>query len=278
MYGIKTRFNTNVDGVIQQVGDILLYGHIKFSIAGLRLMIYGLVKITWMELRKELLLLDVNKDGQIANRVTNLPRIKWDSLVDNPAEIKIGQNFFKHDINTFRGIDSGEWLIARMVKERDLREAFIDIQAIDVAAVGRVGVVWKGDRVRKYSKAMRLFREYLLVLAHIIGRQPARGMELVTVQYKNSANGESRGIFIEDGLMVYMTRYYKGYRASRKAKIIYRYLPQEVGELLFYYLQLVILFWRKLESAYTEERGIGSSPFIQELVKEELQEIGRAHV
>ena len=56
------------------------------------------------------------------------------------------------------------------------------------------------------------------------------------MQYKNSANGESRGIFIEDGLIVYITRYYKGYRASGKAKIIHYYLPQEVRELLFYYL------------------------------------------
>ena len=84
-------------------------------------------------------------------------------------------------MNTFRGVDGGEWLTARMVKERDLREAFVDIQAIDAVVVGGVGVVWKGNRVQKYGKAMRLFREYLLVLAHIIGGQLARGTELVTV-------------------------------------------------------------------------------------------------
>ena len=122
--------------------------------AGLRLIIYGLVKITRIELRKELLLLDINKDGQIANRVINLPRIKWDSLVDNLAEIKTGWNFFKHDINTFGGMDGREQLTARIVKERDLREVFIDIQAIDAVVVGRVGVVQKGNWVRKYSKAI----------------------------------------------------------------------------------------------------------------------------
>ena len=75
-YGIKTRFNTNADGVIQWVGDILSYSYIKFSMAGLRSMIHGLVETTRMELRKELLLLDVNEDGQVANRATNLPGIK----------------------------------------------------------------------------------------------------------------------------------------------------------------------------------------------------------
>ena len=65
IYRIKIRFNTNTDRVIQWVGDILLYGHIKFSIAGLRLIIYRLVKITRIKLRKELLLLNINKNGQI---------------------------------------------------------------------------------------------------------------------------------------------------------------------------------------------------------------------
>ena len=58
--------------------------------AGLRSIIHGLVEITRIELRKELLLLDVNEDGQIANRAINLPGIEWDSLVDNPAEMKTG--------------------------------------------------------------------------------------------------------------------------------------------------------------------------------------------
>jgi hypothetical protein len=61
------------------------------------------------------------------------------------------------------------------------------------------------------------------------GGQPARGTEVVTVQYMNSPNGESRGVFIEDGLMVYVTMYHKGIGASAKAKIIHRYLPREVG-------------------------------------------------
>jgi len=34
---------------------------------------------------------------------------------------------------------------------------------------------------------------------------PANGTEVVTVQYMNSPNGESRDVFIEDGLMMYVT-------------------------------------------------------------------------
>lgn len=49
-------------------------------------------------------------------------------------------------------------------------------------------------------------------------------------------NGQSRGVFVEDGLMVYVTMYYKGIGHAGTAKVIHCYLPQEVGELLFYYL------------------------------------------
>ena len=89
---------------------------------------------------------------------------------------------------------------------------------------------------------MRLFRSYLGVLAHITGGQPPRGTELVIIEYKNSVNSESRGVFIKDGLMVLVTVYHKNIRSSRKAKIIHRYLPREVGELMLYYLWLVVPF------------------------------------
>jgi hypothetical protein len=58
-------------------------------------------------------------------------------------------------------------------------------------------------------------------LAHIIEGQPARGIELVTVTYMNMPNREGRRIFVENRLIVYVTRYYKGIRASGKAKVIY---------------------------------------------------------
>jgi hypothetical protein len=82
---MKIRFTTNADGVVEWVGDTLLYGHIKFSMAGLRSMIHGLVETTRMELRKELLLLDVDEDGRVVDGATQVPVIEWDRLVDNPA-------------------------------------------------------------------------------------------------------------------------------------------------------------------------------------------------
>jgi hypothetical protein len=43
----------------------------------------------------------------------------------------------------------------------------------------------------------------------------------VLIKYKNSANGDSCGIFIKDGAVVFMTKYYKNIRQTGKDKVIY---------------------------------------------------------
>jgi sulfur relay (sulfurtransferase) DsrC/TusE family protein len=37
-------------------------------------------------------------------------------------------------------------------------------------------------------------------------------------------------------MVVFVTQYYKGYNVSGDVKIIYQYLPREVGELVVWYL------------------------------------------
>jgi hypothetical protein len=60
-------------------------------------------------------------------------------------------------------------------------------------------------------------------------------------------NGSYRNLFIDNGMVSTVTAYYKGYSITGSTKIIYRYLPKEVGELLVYYLWLMRPFYRKLE-------------------------------
>ncbi|UPX19607.1 uncharacterized protein EKO05_0009865 [Ascochyta rabiei] len=75
-------------------------------------------------------------------------------------------------------------------------------------------------------------------------------------------NAESRRLFVKDGLMVYVTMYHKGIRQTSNAKVIYRYLPREVGELLFYYLWMVLPFWQKLERASSRRHVPEPSAFL----------------
>ena len=46
--------------------------------------------------------------------------------------------------------------------------------------------------------------------------------------------------------MSFVTFYHKGYSVSSSVKIIHRYLPPEVSELVVYYLWLVLPFCQQL--------------------------------
>ena len=58
---------------------------------------------------------------------------------------------------------------------------------------------------------MVAFREKLAVLMHISSGQPARGPELLSVRHSNTVQGGHRNIFIEDSMVVFVTRYHKGF-------------------------------------------------------------------
>ena len=82
---------------------------------------------------------------------------------------------------------------------------------------------------------------------HIAGGQPARGTELLSLQYCNIVHGLQRNIFIENGLVSFVTYYHKGYSIKGSTCIIHRYLPKEASELLVYYLWLVLPFSQQLQ-------------------------------
>jgi hypothetical protein len=269
-YGKGTNQGTNSAGHVLWVGEEILYGYVRYrySMPQLRSMIHGLVQATRMELRRELLLLEVDDAGDAVEGATILPTVAWDKMVDNPAELRAGWNFLQDARNTFGGVDGAGWLAKRVAKEKKLRRSFVDADASRLAAAAGCGVAWVKKRVEQYEEAMRRFREHLLVAMHMTGGQPARGTELVTTTYRNQPNGQSRGIFVEDGLMAYVTLYHKGIGQTRQAKVIHRYLPHDVGELLFYYLLMVLPFWQQLERASRDVQS-EPSPFIWEPIQEQ---------
>jgi hypothetical protein len=108
-------------------------------------------------------------------------------------------------------------------------------------------VVWKKKAVQAYFSKLDQFLEQMLLLIHITSGQPARGTELLSLQHCNTAQGHHRSIFIEEGLISTVTSYHKGYNITGSTKIIHRYLPKEVSELLVYYLWLILPFSQKLD-------------------------------
>ena len=77
------------------------------------------------------------------------------------------------------------------------------------------------NEVERYMDCVVAFREKLLVLVHMTAGQPARATEILSVRHSNTIKGGHRNIFIEDGIVVFVTRYYKGYAVSGDVKIIY---------------------------------------------------------
>src|SRR5437667_8666657 len=92
-----------------------------------------------------------------------------------------------------------------------------------------------------------LFMKKLLVLIYISGGQPARCNELLSLRYCNIEKGGHQCIFVENGLVVIVTYYNKGYNITGTEKIIHCYLLQEVRELLLLYIWLVLPIRQQLQ-------------------------------
>lgn len=115
--------------------------------------------------------------------------------------------------------------------------------------------------MEQYLARVDRFLDRLLLLVYITSGQSARVTEIVSLRYQNTIEGHLRNIFIEDGLVSTVTSYHKGYSVTGSTKIIHRYLPQEIGELLVYYLLLVRPFTEKLRLLVFNDQS-PPSPFL----------------
>ena len=151
-YGKAIRANTNADGVVDWHGDELLLGHVQFSMASLRAMIHGLLHSARAHLRRSVLLLDVDEEGEpVAGAAW--PAIRWERLVDNAAETRTGWSFVEDPRNgeAFGRVDGKTWLAGRVAGEARLRGEFFG------AGAGE-GPRWRMERVLEYAEATRAFR------------------------------------------------------------------------------------------------------------------------
>ena len=78
------------------------------------------------------------------------------------------------------------------------------------------------------------------------------------MRHINTVSGHYRNVFVEGGIVSIVTTYHKGYSTTSNIKIIHRYLPKAVGELLVYYLWLIQPFCRKLEMLTLRRRDLPS--------------------
>ncbi|KAK3669806.1 hypothetical protein LTR78_010323 [Recurvomyces mirabilis] len=150
-------------------------------------------------------------------------------LFDNPAELSAGWSC-SQDARTEWAVDGRDWMLNRMFAEREEQKRFIH------------------HCREEYLRAVRRWKEQLVVLVHLSAGAPARATELLSIQHKNAAEAQAqRGIFIENQMMAFVITYHKGYSASGRFKVIHRFVPDEVAELVAYYLWLVQPFVEYLQ-------------------------------
>ncbi|KAL6160848.1 hypothetical protein ACJQWK_11971 [Exserohilum turcicum] len=94
---------------------------------------------------------------------------------------------------------------------------------------------WRIKKVHEYLRQMDRFLELLLGCVHIESGQPARGLEIVTMRHCNRLL-QDRNIFIIDGTVMTVVRYHKSQSQWDKPKVVPRFLPPRVGQIMALYL------------------------------------------
>ena len=266
-YGLKIHYNTTAVGHVNWKDKYVLeYKTLRFSMAQFREMVHNLTTATRKALFEDLLFVDSREE---------IPSIPWEALHDDPTNGEVGWNFI-HDQRSTLPVNGRDWLYQRIQSQAKLRDRFVRTDA--VGGVDR-------ERMRDYMRQVARFRGLLLILMHITGGQPARGTEILSVRHRNTAQGGHRNLFIEDGMVVFVTKYHKGYQMSGDVKIIHRYLPREVGELVIWYLWLALGFIQRMEAMVWQKRIMSDHmwpadadgrKWTTDRMKEELQQVSMA--
>lgn len=259
-YGRRIRESTKASTRVAWAGDTILIDKVAFSIEDIRAVSFGLRETARKRLLAELMFV-----GENGGEGKGLPPLQLEKIVDDMGCTDEGWSFLADGRNEF-AVDGERWLAGRVFREATLRERFVRKGEAGVVREGRSR--WNERTVEGYFRQVRQFKEELFTLAHLSAGAPARGTELITVMHRSPQQGRGeRGVFVDDGMVVFATSYHKNYQHSKTKKPIQRYLPEEVGELLVYYLWLVEPFVRILQTA-TRDR-VEWSDYIWEPKNEE---------
>jgi superfamily II DNA helicase RecQ len=234
-YGMKIRYSTTAEGLIEWQGDRITYQHRRFTMDQFRETVHGIVNRAWEHLMQDVLLLPSHHP---------LPPIAWDTMEDHATEDQ-PRWYFARDPRNAWAVDDTWWLHDRIWQDPGLRRAFITAERPSHPSPS---ATWCSRRVRQWMRAVGRMKEYLLVLMHLTGGAPARGPEAMSIRYQNTEFGGLRNELIEHGLVSFMTTYHKGYSISGRPKIIHRYVPRAVGELFIYFQRLAMPFQRHVET------------------------------
>lgn len=167
-----------------------------------------------------------------AGEHVGFPDIPWDALEDDWSDTRIGHSFLSDDRNPWP-VNGARWLAERISRYPDKkRQWFQEPKAPEGNPV-------REKAAKQFDGLVEQLRGRLLVLCHLTGGQPGRSTEILGIRHVNTRHGGTRNIMIVNKMVCFITGYHKRYRESNKLKMVFRFLPREVGELVIWYLWLV---------------------------------------
>jgi hypothetical protein len=117
-------------------------------------------------------------------------------------------------------------MLDRVLEADELQAEFIELRKKYSTLLRKVMAA------KKCIFKIESFLKLLLLLVHIAVGQPARGTEILDLRHCTAVNGHHRDISIENGPVNTVTAYHKGNNIIRFTKIVHRYIPREVSELV----------------------------------------------
>jgi hypothetical protein len=147
------------------------------------------------------------------------PKLNLSLLRDRISEHKHGYSFVQDPKN-------------------ELRSSYLDL-ANDICALPEHGLMnhngWNLRLVRQFLKKEEILLEQIMLMIYLRGGQASRTTEFFSVRCKNGAS-TSRGIYVHQGSMMYVTRHPKARRSTNQEFQVARYLPESDSLALATYL------------------------------------------
>lgn len=247
-YGLKIRYTTISPGQIGWRGDEISYQKTRFTMNEVRHMFDMAVEHT-RGMMARLLFIGSNEGDEDSRVVDQFPHIDLASIQDDHSDDTRGYSFLTDARNQWT-VDGKTWLRDRMMADAALRSRWTRDSPQP----------FKTEAVEEYGRWVEEFRTLLLVLVHMTSGMPARSTELVGIRFENTIQGGVRNIFVQDGMVFFITIYHKGYRSSDMVKLIYRYLAPSVAKLMVWYLWLVVPFWQQVQGVV--QGAVKNSAFV----------------
>ena len=196
--------------------------------------------------------------GMVQNAIAEGERLLWQELMWDAERFEVDLEQLVDDV-TFRKRDAyfvnnphnglaaaWKWMSRRLKQTRAGQRM-------------RAGGRWHTRRACEYLRRVDQFRKLLLFCVHVTGGQPARGSEILSLRFKNGCL-QDRNVFVVDGVVMTVTRYNKTQSQWDAPKVVPRFQPWRVGQLLALYLIYVQPFTERLSVAVGY--GCGWSEYI----------------